>query len=285
MKNGWLVVNHFLNANKFSEIYAWLANAAKKNAIHLSLKTNAELAAGNDTGGNPHFVLFWDKDVRLAKLLEAEGMRLFNSADAIEVCDDKALTYIKLKNHVKQPKTVIAPKTFEGIGFHDLGFVTKAETKLGYPMVIKECFGSFGQQVFLAENNEQACSLIRSFQSRPFIMQALISSSFGRDIRMNIVGGRVVSAMLRRNLNGDFRSNLTLGGNATPFEPDADQIEAALKACRVIGLDFAGVDMLLGENGEPIVCEVNSNAHFKTTYDCTGVNMAEEILDYINRQI
>jgi glutathione synthase/RimK-type ligase-like ATP-grasp enzyme len=63
--------------------------------------------------------------------------------------------------------------------------------------------------------------------------------------------------------------------------PTIEQCELALKCCEIIGLDFAGVDLLFGEQGEPILCEINSNAHFKNIYDCTGVNAAEAILSHI----
>ena len=55
----------------------------------------------------------------------------------------------------------------------------------------------------------------------------------------------------------------------------------ALKVCRELKLDFAGVDIMFGKQGEPVLCEVNSNAHFKNIYDCTGVNVADEIMEYI----
>ena len=58
--------------------------------------------------------MFWDKDVNLARMLEREGFRVFNNADGIEACDDKALTFIRLKNkNIKMPKTFIAPMTFD----------------------------------------------------------------------------------------------------------------------------------------------------------------------------
>lgn len=58
----------------------------------------------------------------------------------------------------------------------------------------------------------------------------------------------------------------------------------ALRAVEALGLDFAGVDVLFGKNG-PLVCEVNSNAHFKTTLECTGVNMADAIMSHIKRKL
>ena len=80
--------------------------------------------------------------------------------------------------------------------------------------------------------------------------------------------------------DGDFRSNLTRGGAMEACVPDEAQQDIAIRAAEAIGLDFAGVDVLFGQNG-PLICEVNSNPHFKTTLECTGVNMAEEIMRHI----
>jgi len=70
----------------------------------------------------------------------------------------------------------------------------------------------------------------------------------------------------------------------SPWTATAEQEEIALRTVQAIGLDFAGVDVLFGKNG-PLVCEVNSNAHFKTTLECTGVNIADEIMQYIYRKL
>ena len=101
-------------------------------------------------------------------------------------------------------------------------------------------------------------------------------------MRLQVVGDKVIAAMLRENKE-DFRANLTNGGSATDHTAAVKDSfkKMAVDACRVLGLDFAGVDILFGEEGEPILCEVNSNAHFKNLYDCTGINAAEEILKYI----
>ena len=86
--------------------------------------------------------------------------------------------------------------------------------------------------------------------------------------------------MLRRSTDGDFRSNLTLGGTMESYTPTEEEAALAIRATEVLGLEFAGVDILFGKDG-PILCEVNSNAHFKTTLECTGVNMALEIMRHI----
>lgn len=278
----WIIVNGFLATNKFQELYGMLSRAAKKRGIELDIKTSDTLAGvvGEETyNERPDFVLFWDKDVHLAKRLEMAGVKLYNSASAVEICDSKALTAISLSGKVKTPRTIIAPKTFEGVGYNKLNFVENATRVLGLPMIIKESYGSFGAQVYLARTLDEAKSIITSIGHKDFIMQEFIKESRGRDVRVNVVGGRVVSAMERYNDN-DFRSNITNGGSMRKIEIGEDIKTAAIKACEAIGLDFAGVDILFGNDG-PIVCEVNSNPHFKSSLECTGVDMSEEILDYI----
>ena len=115
-------------------------------------------------------------------------------------------------------------------------------------------------------------------------MQEYIESSKGRDVRIDIVGDKIVTAMERVN-EDDFRANITNGGKMKKYTPTEEQCEMALKVCRELKLDFAGVDIMFGKQGEPVLCEVNSNAHFKNIYDCTGVNVADEIMEYILNKV
>ena len=125
---GWLIVNGFLESKKFDEIYTFLKNASRCVGITLEIKTNVELMNSLDDQYmiKPDLVLFWDKDVYLAKRLEGLGIRLFNSAASVEICDNKILTALTLQGNVKTPKTVIAPKTFEGVGYTKKDFLKKA---------------------------------------------------------------------------------------------------------------------------------------------------------------
>ena len=278
----WLIVNGFISSAKFHDLYGYLDRAAKKHGITLDIKTTDSLVCksnGEILGEGVDFVLFWDKDVHLAKRLEKLGLKLFNSAESIEICDSKALTAEALEGKVATPMTIIAPKTFEGVGYNNLDFLENATRVLGLPMIIKEAYGSFGAQVYLAKTLDEAKKIVDAIGHKEFIMQEFIEESVGRDMRVNVVGGRVVSAMERYNEN-DFRSNITNGGSMRKIEITKEIENASLIACEEIGLDFAGVDVLFGKEG-PIVCEVNSNPHFKSSLECTGVDMSEEILDYI----
>ena len=282
--NGWLIVNSFVKWDKFSEIYELLLNAGRKVGVSLEMKTSSDIFCSVQSSFSdlelPDFAIFWDKDILLARRLEKMGLRLFNSSESIETCDDKGQTAIALLDGgIRTPKTFLSPKAYPAFGCTDMAFLRKAEEALGYPMVIKENRGSFGQQVHLVNNSYEAERLIASFKEHPFIMQEYIEESAGRDVRVNVVGGRVVASMYRYNDN-DFRSNITNGGSMKKYEASEAQAKIAIDACKAIGLDFAGVDVLFGKNG-PIICEVNSNPHFKTTLECTGINMAEHIISHI----
>ena len=286
---GWLIVNGFLKTQKFERLYTLLQNAAQKRKITLEIRTGdtllGELQADKNVVNLPDFVIFWDKDVYLAKRLTELKVPLFNGVTAVEICDNKILTVLALlKNGVKTPKTVVAPKTFEGVGYTDLAFLTNAEKTLGYPMVIKEAYGSFGLQVYLAENRNAAEKIVRRIGYKDFLMQELIAQSRGKDVRANVVGGQVVCAMLREN-EADFRSNVTNGGKASAYTLTKEQERTAVQAAKAVGADFAGVDILFGKEGEPIVCEVNSNPHFESTLKATGVDLSEHIIDYIIKRL
>lgn len=287
---GILIVNEFLRTEKFNELYALLSKAAQEQGVELDLKTNAQvLALLQDDRKNAEllcadFCLFWDKDICLAKRLENAGIRLFNRAEAVEICDNKKLLAIAFEKYrLPAPKTFFAPQTFENIGYTNLNFLEKAEQELGESMVIKEAFGSFGWQVYLSQNHTQSAEIIKKIGAKPFLMQEFIKESAGRDLRVNVVGDRAVCAMERINDN-DFRSNITGGGRAIKHELTREESELAILACKAVGADFAGVDLLFGKD-KMLVCEVNSNPHFKSTLDCTGVDLAKEIVAYVKGQL
>ena len=291
---GWLVVNEFLNTTKFHEIHEYLLKAGQRQGITLHLKTNAQLLIDlNESSdclvprnNDVDFVLFWDKDILLAKHLELLGYPVFNSAQAIDVCDNKAKTHLNLMHAgIPMPRTLIAPMTYTTIGYTNLDFLEEAVACLGFPLVLKECFGSFGQQVYLIHNMEMLKEKVTQLEGRPLLLQQYVASSFGKDIRIQVVGDQVVAAMYRYSENGDFRANLSIGGKMKPYHPSKEQCDLAIRCCQIIGLDFAGVDLLFGEEEEMVVCELNSNAHFKNIYDCTGVNTADDIISYIKERI
>ena len=283
----WLVVNTFMDNSKFVNLYEMLSFAFKNRGVDLLIKKaeDISLEVNHETKDKPAFVIFWDKDIYLAKRLENQGLRLFNSSDAIALADNKILMYQELaKKGVRIPRTFISPKTFEGLNYSKREFVNKVIKEIGLPLVIKEAYGSFGEQVYLASTLEAVNKIIDQLGYKDFLMQEYISSSKGKDVRVNIVGDKAVISMLRENEN-DFRSNISSGGHGSLYQPQENYLKLAIAAKEALGLDFAGVDVMFGPDDEPIICEVNSNPQFASTLKATGVNLADYIADYILKSL
>jgi len=285
---GLLVHNTFLNTAKYSEINALYLDSARRAGIDMDICGNADLAADCakrcDYKSVYDFVLFLDKDIRLAESLESAGIRVFNSSQAIKQCDDKSLMYSTLaENNISFPKTIFAPFTYNNIGYTDLKYLDGVIKELGFPIVVKECFGSFGEQVYLARFYSELKDIIAKIGAKPHLYQEFVAESSGRDIRINVIGGRAVAAMKRYNPH-DFRSNITLGGVAEPYIPTEKESRLAIAACGALGAEFAGADIFY-QDGIPVVCEVNANCHIKSIIDVTRINVADKVMEYIQKII
>lgn len=292
---GILVSNGYLRTKKFDEVNEMYEAAAKQLEIQLKIVYTNELIWGvekkkgfvSERLQDAQFILFLDKDIRLAKHLENLGYRVFNSSEAIALCDDKSATMLALENtSIPMPKTIVAPliysHTYDAV--RDELFIQQLEEVLGYPMIVKESFGSFGEQVYKVDTREALKAIRIRLNDKPHIYQAFIDTSTGRDVRINVVGEKVVASMLRTSKT-DFRANMSKGGSGACFTPPDSFCKLAIEVCRHLKIDFAGVDLLFGEKEEPILCEVNSNAHIKNIWTCTGIDVAYSILEHIQQEI
>ncbi|MGE7661565.1 ATP-grasp domain-containing protein [Peribacillus sp. NPDC097197] len=285
----WIVVNGYLQHEKFSSLALFIQESAERKGISATLVRNSDLVSviekgtpylkGTD-GKLPDFVLFMDKDIHLARHLELLGLPVYNSSSAIDICDSKAKTHQALAGHgIPMPKTLFPPFTYEGIERKNLDAFKKIGNELGYPLVVKEAYGSFGEQVYLIPTEDEFMETVKKLGHRPFIMQEFIEHSKGRDIRVNVVGNQVIASMQRKSEH-DFRANMTAGGTAFPYTPTKAESDLAIRCATLLGADFAGVDLLFGEDG-PLLCEVNSNSHLLNIYECTGINIADSMFDYV----
>ena len=288
--NGWLIVNSYYNPAKFNSLYKLLEESAEKAGLRFSKWTSDQrptVIGSEAREPKPSFVLFWDKDVLLAKALEQSGLRLFNSAEALRLADDKAETALKLAAAgIATPDTIPAPTCFPGCKRNPAS-AEQAAKILGWPLIIKENKGSFGQQVYLANNVREAERILTLIGEHDCIFQRFIADSKGKDLRVTVVGGKVVCAMERHALTKDeFRSNIGAGGTATARTITDLEAKLAVDATAALGLDFAGVDILMGRNeDERYVCEVNSNPQLQSTIDCCGINPATDIMWHIRSLI
>ncbi|MRH42958.1 RimK family alpha-L-glutamate ligase [Aquibacillus halophilus] len=290
-KHGWIIYNGHLPGGKFLEFAEWMQDSATKLDLSTRIIKNNHLLSLLSSEGNsiierakferPDFVLFGDKDIHLAKQLELMNIPVFNSSEAIEISDNKITTYQRLaEKGLPIPKTIVGPKIFAGVTDIDTSGFNHLEDYLNFPIVVKEAYGSFGEQVYLIKSRQELFLKLARLEGRPFVLQEFISSSYGKDIRLNVVGDQVVASMLRTSSN-DFRANVSAGGKMEIYHPSLQEKELAIAATKAIGADFSGVDLLFGPDDEPIVCEINSNAHIRNIYECTKINVANYIMDYI----
>ena len=155
----------------------------------------------------------------------------------------------------------------------------------GTPLVIKFLHSTQGKGVVLAENRKAAVALIEALRNAEasFLVQQFVSESAGQDLRCIVLDGKVIAAMVRRSVSGDFRANLHQGGIACETKISPEERKLAIKAASKLGLKFAGVDILRSSKG-PLLLEVNSSPGLEGIEKTTNIDIAGHVLDYIEHR-
>lgn len=154
----------------------------------------------------------------------------------------------------------------------------------GAPLIVKLMESTHGQGIVLAETEKAAEGVINAFRglNANFLVQEYIKEANGSDIRCFVVGDRVVAAMQRTAKEGDFRSNLHRGGTAKVIKLLPEERILAIKAAKVMGLNVAGVDIIRSAHG-PLVLEVNSSPGLQGIERVTSKDVADKIIEYIEK--
>lgn len=284
---GLILTNAFVLSDSFKQVVKSLIYEFKEKGVEVDVKSlnNIDLYINKDyiesNFKDYSFCIFLDKDQHLAELLEKSGMRMFNKARPIHICDDKMLTYIYLANNgIRMPKTISHPLCYYE-NSDTSSFQKRVLEELSLPLIIKENYGSLGRQVYLVNTEEEFYKLSNELKTIPHLYQEFIDNSKGKDIRVIVIGHKVIASMKRENKE-DFRSNIALGGTGTPiYNLDKEFEDAAIKVSKILDLDYCGVDLLIDKDNKPVVCEVNSNAFFNEISKITKVNVSKAYVEYI----
>ena len=264
-----------------------LRDELNKLGVQVVVKRNDGFFASVENGrtqvsADYDFCVYLDKDKYISRLLESK-MRLFNSAQAIELCDDKMTTHIALADKgILMPDTIPGALCYTPNAKIDEERLKEVEDRLGLPLVVKQSFGSLGKGVYLASSHDELVKIVNEIKLTPHLFQRFIGSSAGRDMRVIVVGGTVLGGIIRQS-DGDFRSNVGLGGHAHATEVPTDIQRTAVRAAAALGLDYCGMDFLLGDT--PMLCEVNSNAYFDAFESATGINVAAAYARHIIKEM
>ena len=212
--------------------------------------------------------------------LERLGVILINGSESIDAVKDKLYSQQILgQSNLPVPKTLLVKHPI------DVEFV---ERSLNYPIIVKTLSGSFGAGVFLVEDRKQLRQLMRMAEitkpSYNIIIQEFIEDSYGKDLRVFVLNGKVVGCMMRQSTDDDFRANITRGGEGIPYQI-TEEIEFLSGECaRLLNLDIAGVDLLFN-NGGYSICEVNSSPGFEGMDKFCKTNIAEQIVTYVKYKL
>ncbi|MFT5103974.1 MAG: ribosomal protein S6--L-glutamate ligase [Candidatus Latescibacterota bacterium] len=207
-----------------------------------------------------------------------EAMKVFSvvSAEAILQSRNKWTCFqILTQAGIPVPKTILG-------NAHN---VAQVLTSFGEgPVILKVLQGTHGHGVILAETYQSALSTIETLKASNvrFVVQEFIKESDGADIRAIVVDGVVIAAMKRQSKDGDFRSNLHLGGSSETITLTYEEERLAIKTAKVLRLGVCGVDILQSKRG-PLVLEVNSTPGLEGIETTTGKNVAKSIIGYIER--
>ena len=211
---------------------------------------------------------------------ERMGVAVINSSDAIDNVKDKLYSHqILAQSNLDIPNTMLLKHPI------DIDFVQK---HLGFPVIVKTISGSYGRGVFLAETKKQFKQLLTMAElTKPgynIIIQEFVKDTWGKDLRVLVVNGKVIGCMMRQAKDDDFRANISRGGEGIPYEVN-DQIEwLSTESSKALELDISGVDLLFDNDGYKI-CEVNSNPGFEGMEKFTKKNIAGEIVQFIKMKI
>jgi ribosomal protein S6--L-glutamate ligase len=215
----------------------------------------------------------------VVRQFEMMGVYCVNESQAIARSRDKLRCLQILSRHdIGMPPTVYTRQAD-----HITACIDRVA---GPPVVVKLLEGTQGIGVVLAETAMAASSVIEAFHGldQNILIQKFIKEAKGADIRALVVGRRVVAAMKRKAVAGEFRSNIHRGGKATKVRLSADYRKTALQAARVLGLRVAGVDMIESEDGA-MVMEVNSSPGLEGIQKTTGVDVAEAVIEHIEQEV
>ncbi|MBC85988.1 MAG: 30S ribosomal protein S6--L-glutamate ligase [Bdellovibrionaceae bacterium] len=202
-----------------------------------------------------------------------------NTADSIINSRDKLRSLQILSRHrIGIPATTFVKDK------HDV--IPAIERVGGVPVVIKLLEGTQGIGVILAHTIEMATSIIELLQSQKqnVLIQKFVAESKGKDIRAIVVGDEVVASMRRVAQGQEFRSNVHRGGRTEKVDLDPEYKETAVRACKILGLGIAGVDMLEGKDG-PQIMEVNSSPGLEGIEKCTQLDVAGAFIDYMHYRV
>lgn len=216
-----------------------------------------------DIDDAPEIVVSRIRDSETVSQLEDYGSTVFNRSSVCRICNDKSFTY----SFVRSLGIPILPFSFPG-----------QRLPPGPPWVVKSCNGHGGTEVFKAEDEREVSELCDRLDGRKPIVQQFASSP-GRDLRIYVLGGRIIAAVMRSS-DSDFRANFKLGGKAELVEPPAEAVDIVRRVVPELMADFIGLDFVFGD-GKVYLNEIEDVVGTRMLYSLTDLDPARMYMEYV----
>ncbi|MBN2156005.1 MAG: RimK family alpha-L-glutamate ligase [Candidatus Lokiarchaeota archaeon] len=213
--------------------------------------------------------------------LERLGVHTFNCSKGIDIVRDKLYAQqVLVQSNLPVPKTILVKFPVN---------IDLVERYLGFPVIVKTVFGSKGAGVFLSEDRRSFVDLMQLLEAtKPnvnIILQETITTSLGKDLRVFVVGGKIIGCMQRTSKTDSFKANFSAGADVEAYPINSEIEWLARQSARTLSLDIAGIDLLFdGEHFK--ICEVNASPGFNGLEQANpGLNVPNEIFDYISLRL
>lgn len=209
---------------------------------------------------------------------ELNNVRKPYPADVINIVHDKFLTSLYLaKKGIPVPFTIYTRS------------ISKIESlDFNYPIILKLLSGSGGKGVMFIDSEESLRELVGTLnveEKAEFLIQEYLRVEHPYDIRILVVGGKIIGAMKRIAKQGEIRANVKVGGRVESYAPTQEEEEIAIKSLEVLRIDIGAVDIITLPNGESYVIELNLNPGIQGLMKATGKDIGKEIMLYVKEQI
>lgn len=282
---GWLIYEDE-HASKNKAFIQWFLEEAPLVNIDLHVYLQSEIIFGVrnkqlfvDVEGKeiqlPDFVIMRDINPLFSKQVEMLGVPCFNNGFVSSICNDKALTHQLLAtNNIPMLDTFFVQK--------NALLITKTPP-IDYPFVLKTRTGRSGKEVFLLKNEKDFLETISDIPSTDLIIQPLADMP-GKDVRVFIVGGTIVGAVLRYN-DQDFKANYTLGGEAKEYLLTEEEKMLIHKIISLFPFGMVGIDFLFDKDGKLLFNEIEDVVGCRTLCKVTDINIVKLYLEYICGQL
>lgn len=258
---GWIIYNKE-EAKKNVNYIKWYIDKFKAENIELSLIYTDDI----EYIALPDFAIIRAIRPDITSRLESLGVRCFNNGFVSEICNDKALTY----KYVNENGVEILPT------YYNINEIKK------FPVVIKPKDSHGGDRVNLAENFNELSKLMHLYERDNYVIQA-VASDRGKDVRVYVIGNKIITAMLRES-ESDFRSNFCLGGKASVYNLSNDEIKKVERIMNLFDFDFVGIDFVFN-NGKIVFNEIEDVVGSRMVYSYTDIDIVDLYIKYILQKI